>query len=363
MDTVQTFNKYIFYGTHSQIGLQYGEQLREEIHFHLDIILDLACKHTGLGREAVLQSALGFEPYIKKYAPGFCEEIKGISCASGISYAEAILLQVRQEVIYTNTYGGPECTSYVVGGSYTDKGQIYIGQNLDLNGPFEKISNIVEIRAEGKPAVMMVLPAGQISNTGLNNLGLGINCNFLSCMGWQKGFPRYLISRLGLECSTAAEAAALIKTIAERSSSRNFLIADAGGNFVDLEVTPMAIATISTGEEMFVHSNHFLSDDMLQYDCSRMPDAAISYTDSLWRYSRLKALMESNHGHINSDMIKSFLRDHDKGPDDVSSICMHQCEKNKNYRTVASMISNLTELTFEVACGQPCSSSYTKYHF
>ena len=76
MDTVQTFNKYIFYGTHSQIGLQYGEQLREEIHFHLDIILDLACKHTGLGREAVLQSALGFEPYIKNMHQGSARKSK-----------------------------------------------------------------------------------------------------------------------------------------------------------------------------------------------------------------------------------------------------------------------------------------------
>ncbi len=358
------FRQYFFKGSHKEVGRQYGETLRNEIGGHLDRIRAMADEISGVDPEKAGETAVSYIPYIEKYAPGFMEEILGLSEGANISRAEAVLLQARQEIIYLAQYGRPaECTSYAAGPGYTDQGQCYIGQNLDLNSDFESISNVVVFAVENKPQVMMVLPAGQISNTGLNSEGIGVNCNFLFCRGWRRGFPRYLISRLLMEQRTFSGACGALQRIRERAASRNVLLADAHGNIADFEVTPEDVGVLYA-EGLFVHSNHFLCEDMLKYERGDAENAALSIADSRWRKDRLYSMLSEKKGKINSDILKAALRDHKTDPQSGKfSVCMHACDETSQYRTVASMISNLTERTIEVARGLPCCHPYRKYRF
>ena len=355
------YKHYIFEGTHREVGLQHGEALRDQIRKHIELIYSLAEEISGISKAEVLANTRQFEPYIEKYAPGFVEEIKGLAEGAGLTEEEALLLQVRQEVVYLTQYGecAPECTSYAIGTRFTGSDSVYSGQNADLAGNFEDFSNVITFAVTGKPKIMMIVPAGQISYLGINDRGMGVNCNFLACTGWQKGYPRYLISRLLLEKETFEAARCTMSSISERASSRNVLLTDCYGNIADFEVTTENIGRIEV-EDMFVHSNHFIDPFMTQYEKS----TELEMIDSKWRLDRLTQLIKENKGAIDIDKVKGFLRDH-KVDDEVGkfSLCMHACEETEYYHTFASIINDLKNSAMEIAKGNPCESEYVRYEF
>lgn len=348
------YEHYRFSGSYREVGRQHGEALREQIRQHLELIYELSDKESHLPRERALSIAKYYESYILEYTPGFMEELAGLGEGAGITADEALLLQVRQEVVNLARHGSAdrECTSYAVGTGYTSNGKVYSGQNIDLAGDFERISNVVTFAVDGRPKILMVSPAGQISCNGINERGMSINCNYLPCDGWKKGYPRYLISRMLIEKDSFGEACAALEGIKERAASRNFLLADRNGNIADFETTSTAVGRIdATGK--FVHSNHFLHPNMLLYETSE----DYEMVDSLGRLNRLNDLFEQNKGKINDLTIQGFLRNHD---DEPYCVCMHPFEKNA-YHTFASLIQNLTDSVMEVCKGNPCQGEYVMY--
>lgn len=357
------FDHYIFSGTHREVGRQHGEALRGQIQEHLQITYANAKRVSGIDPERALQVASLYAPYIAQHAPGFLEEIEGLGEGANITSQEALLLQVRQEATYLSLYGQggfeSECSSYAVGPGYTADGKMYAGQNADLAGNFEDVSNVITFAVEDKPQVMMVVPAGQISYLGMNSEGMGVNCNFLACDGWRKGYPRYLISRLLMEQRTFEEACQVMDRLTERSSSRNVLLTDYKGNIADFETTSIDIGRIDA-EGMFVHTNHFLDIRMQQYEKA----TGNSWVDTHWRYYRIRQLMENNKGKITPEVIKEILRDHAMDPIyNKISICTHECDESNYYHTFTAMIENLTDLTMEITCGNPCENEFKTYRF
>lgn len=351
------YDHYIFEGTHKEIGQQHGEALREQISLHLQFILDHSCRQTGVKKENLLLLALEFEPYLQAYAPGFADELHGLADGAGIRYEEALLLQVRQETLYLHKASKEEmeCTSFAIRPKITSTGKMYSGQNVDLSSKFALFTNIITFKVTGKPQVMMVTPAGQISYQGCNNQGMSINCTFLMSKGWKKGFPRYLISRLAMEQKKFSEARNVIEKI-ERSSSRNMLLCHKKGDIVNYETTASEFEAIVVQKPYYVHSNHFLNNRMLQHEKS----TEYQYTNSLFRLERLNCLIEENQGRIDGRMIKTFMRDHENQP---HSICMHPDYPNNRSSTFASIITNLSDNIMEVCRGNPCCSEYATYEF
>lgn len=355
----QYFRHYTFKGTPTEVGRQYGEEFRDKIVEHIELTYDLAAHVSKADRETVINTTKLFQPYVEMYAPDFMKEINGISEGANIKLEEALLPQVRQEVVYFGQYGGNECTSYAIGRSYTKDGKIYSGQNADLAGDFESVSNVITFAVDNKPKVMMIVPAGQISYLGINDRGMGINCNFLPCAGWRIGFPRYLISRLLLEAEDISSAKEKMMSIKERASSRNILLTSDSGEFIDFEMIPERVARVETTEK-FVHSNHFIDPAMKQFEKSD----ELEMIDSTWRLDRLTELIETNKGNIDEKKLEEILRDHKT--DSVIgkfSLCMHACEETDGYHTFASIINNLSDRTMTIAKGNPCQAEYKTYRF
>jgi predicted choloylglycine hydrolase len=351
------FDHYEFKGSHYEVGLQHGEALRDQIRHHLETIYELAAKVSLASRERLLNIAELYRPYIEGYAPDFLTELEGMARGAEITMEEALLLQARQEVVNLKNAGAAdrECTSFAIKGSCTVDGKAYSGQNADLNGNFEEFSNVVTFSVEGKPLIMMVTPAGQISYQGMNDEGLSVNCNFLACNGWRKGFPRYLISRLMLEESTFDRACARLEGLRELAASRNVLLCDEKGNMINYETTPERVAAIRDAGDYFVHSNHFLHPEMLCCECESDKE------NSICRLKRLTELIEKNKGRISADMLKTFLRDHENGK---NSICMHRDpDKEVSYHTFASIINHLADRYMEAAKGNPCTNEFSIYKF
>ena len=339
-------------GTPREVGRQHGEALRSMIRAHLELIYTQGAQRSNLAPETGRRWALAFGPMIGEAAPHFLEEIEGVAEGAGIERAEALLLQVRQEVAHVARFGAVdlECTSFAVSGPYTRAGTTFAGQNADLAGGIEAFSAVLTFAVTGKPAVMMLVPAGQISYLGISSEGLSADANFLRSAGWRTGFPRYLLTRLAIEQPTlkAAVDAALTP---RRASSRNLLLADRTGAMVDIETTAQEHG-LAWGNGCLVHANHHVLPGMAGHETA----TAEERHNSGCRQDRIAALMEEHRGRIDATVLKTVLRDHANRP---HSICAHPGER-VSY-SFASFVSDLEAGAMEVAVGPPCEHDYVRY--
>jgi len=339
-------------GTPREVGRQHGEALRSMIRAHLELIYTQGAQRSNLAPETGRRWALAFGPMIGEAAPHFLEEIEGVAEGAGIERAEALLLQVRQEVAHVARFGAVdlECTSFAVSGPYTRAGTTFAGQNADLAGGIEAFSAVLTFAVTGKPAVMMLVPAGQISYLGISSEGLSADANFLRSAGWRTGFPRYLLTRLAIEQPTlkAAVDAALTP---RRASSRNLLLADRTGAMVDIETTAQEHG-LAWGDGCLVHANHHVLPGMGGHETA----TAEERHNSGCRQDRIAALMEEHRGRIDATVLKTVLRDHANRP---HSICAHPGER-VSY-SFASIVSDLEAGAMEVAVGPPCEHDYVRY--
>ncbi len=349
---MKQFPHYRLQGRPREVGRQHGEALRETIRAHLDLIYTQGTQRSQISPDSARRWALAFGPIIADAAPDFLAEIEGVGEGAGIQRAEALLLQVRQEVAHVGRFGTVdlECTSFAVSAPYTRTGATYAGQNADLAGGIEAFSAVITFAVTGKPAIMMLVPAGQISYVGLSSEGLSADANFLRSSGWRTGFPRYLLTRLAIEQPTlkAAVDAALAPP---RASSRNLLLADRSGAMVDIE-TAARDHELVWGDGYLVHANHHLLPSMAQYETATPEELH----NSGCRQDRLAALMEQHRGRIDAPVLHGMLRDHAHRP---HSICAHPGER-ASY-SFASIVSDLEVGVMEVAVGPPCEHEYVRY--
>ena len=310
-------------------------------------------RRAGLARERVLRMAESFGPYVRDYAPGFWDEIRGLARGAAIAPAEAVLLQVRQEVFNVARFGGneQECTTVAVSGRYTASGQTLAGQNADLSGNMERLGAVIRFAPPDKPRVVMLTPAGQISYIGMSSAGLVACANFLCCVGWRTGFPRYLLTRLALEQSTLPDALAAVLR-PPRASSRNLMLTAGDGGMVDVETTAQAHACL-WAEGRQVHTNHFLSPGMRPFEASLPAELA----NSVARFDRMGALVEAGKGAMTVERLQEAWRDHANAPD---SICAHRRPDDDDH-TFASLIAQPEAGKIWVACGPPCAHPYIGY--
>src|SRR5689334_15611022 len=128
-------------GSHYSIGLQIGEALHDLIPRVIDQIFQheltanaqtadgkIVAALPSLSRSAILARTHDFLPLFEQYCPLMVEELRGIAKGAQISFEEALLLQIRGEIIYA-TVGG--CTSFVFSRNVTKNGALIAGQNWD----------------------------------------------------------------------------------------------------------------------------------------------------------------------------------------------------------------------------------------
>ena len=350
--TIATFPHFVLRGGHREVGRQHGEAMRPLIRAHLELIYTQGAQKSQLAPDTARRWALAFGGVIGEAAPHFLEEIEGVAEGAGIEPAEALLLQVRQEVAHVARFGSVdlECTSFAVSGAYTRASGTFAGQNADLSGGIEEFSAVLTFAVTGKPAVMMLVPAGQLSYLGMSSEGLSADANFLRSAGWRTGFPRYLLTRLAIEQPTLKAAVDAVLA-PRRASSRNLLLADRAGAMVDIETTALEHA-LTWGDGCLVHANHHVLPGMTCHETATPEELH----NSTCRQTRIAALMDTNRGRLDPATLKTILRDHTDRP---HSICAHPGERAAY--TFASIISDLDAGQMEVAVGPPCQHEYVTY--
>ena len=354
-----TFPAYRFTGSHREIGRQFGEATRDLIWRHRDLAVTRLGTMGGVGPALALAAAMRYRPFVREYAPFLDEEIIGVAEGAGLSLEEAYLLQLRAEL--ANTAGlydeiGDECTTFAVLAEQTRNGSPLIGQNADLPSFYSSIGVVIEIVSDDQPPVLMLTPAGQVSYIGINEDGLGVFANFLTCDGWRLGFPRYLLSRLALTHATVDEAIAAIDSV-PRASSRNMILLDAQGNAADLETTPMRSARLRPGLGFIAHANHYVAPSLLGEE--RYGDGPRE--NSCIREGRMIELLAVNRGHLDAALMQELLRDRATAPDTLSRA--PEDDPTRDVITFASVIAEPAAGQMWIAVGPPHEHPYRCYTF
>ena len=357
----QTFPAFRFAGTHREIGRQYGEACAEAIRRHRDLAIARLRDRVEIGPDRALADALRYRPFVIEHAAFFDEEIQGVAEGAGISLNEAYLLQLRAEL--ATGIGGvhsgeesDECTTFAILPEATADSSPLIGQNADLPAFYRDIGVVIEIVADDSPRVLMLTPAGQVSYIGINDRGLGVFANFLTCDGWRLGFPRYLLSRLALTTETVAEAIAAVRAV-PRASSRNLIMLDAHGTAANLETTPARDARLDPQDGLLAHSNHYVAPELASEE--RSPERQVA--NSRVRLDRMNALLRQHRGFLDSEVMQAILRDRDCTPD---ALCrMPGDDPESDFITFASVIAEPGRGRMAVAVGPPNENPYREYAF
>jgi len=339
-------------GSWGDIGTQVGRMFAPLIDRHVEAWLQHVKAETGASRTAVLATAATFAEPIRTHTPFLWEEIEGLARGSGLPMDQLLLLQARAEVMRTQKESAKpslECTTFAVGGRRTADGAALFGQNVDLVPFLEEFGVIVRQYPKDAPATLLYTTAGLVGHNGLNEAGVGVCANFINDpAGWGEGLPRYMLSRIALREDSAERALAAALT-PPRAASRNLLIADAQGVFIDAEVLRKEVGILRGADGLLVHANHLEAPAFAGYETA--PE------NSCHRRQRLQALFDQARAPLTVTDIQGFYRDHANAP---HTLCAHPFP-GRNVQTVVSFIGDLTSRELHVAKGSPCRAAYATY--
>ncbi len=355
--TTRTFPSYRFAGTHRQIGQQYGEACASLIHRHRDLVLERLKSRSGAAPAQALEEALRYRLFVSRYASFLDEEIQGMAEGANISLAEAYLLQLRAELQHHDPApeANSECTTFAALPEATADGAPLIGQNADLSHFYTDLGVVIEVAPDDTSATLMLTPAGQVSYIGINDQGLGVFANFLTCDGWRVGFPRYLLTRLALLYDSVDEAVAAVRGV-PRASSRNLIMLDKGGKAADLETTPTEDAYLEPEDGILAHSNHFVGRNLLEKE----ERTGEHLRESHARLERIRDLLKVGCGRLDVPAMQAIFRDRGSLP---HPICRMPGDDDSDTVTFASVIAEPTRGRIWVSVGPPNEHEYRAYTF
>ena len=254
------------HGTPFEVGVQHGAARGAALRAFL---ADSLCRLNRVMTAPVSMAELA--PMISDYSgeieaatPDLAQEIRGLAHGAGISPHEALLLQLRREVMgYQKipTLGG--CTAYARAGQPAG-GMPVLAQTIDLNGNLDDQITVLEAGYKGSGRRTLLLSfAGLLGFAGLNSDGLAAGINLVLGGDWHPGLPPYLAVRHLLNtAASVAEAVAILRSL-PLASSRSILLCDAGQSCY-VEVLGSDVRAVTAPET--VHTNHYLHPDLAPRD-------------------------------------------------------------------------------------------------
>jgi isopenicillin-N N-acyltransferase like protein len=247
-----------------EIGLAHGEALRTRIRNFLD---DDLCRLNRILSQPTslhdLRDTIGrHSEIIAQDTPTLFEEVRGLALGGDIEMEQALLLQLRREVVgYSRFAMAGDCTSFCrMDGA---AGPI-LAQTIDLNGDLDDqmtVANIINA-ATGRRSLVVTF-TGLLGYLGLNDRGLAIGINLVLGGTWRPGVPPYLAIRHLLDhCDDVASSLRALARL-RVASSRALLVCD-GETAVMVELFEGKIAVIR--DRPLIHTNHYLDPDFATMD-------------------------------------------------------------------------------------------------
>jgi isopenicillin-N N-acyltransferase like protein len=222
--------------------------------------------------ESLRPTLAAYDAEIAAAAPDLAAEIGGLAEGAGITRDEALLLQLRREIMgYSKVPTRGDCTTYARSGS---AGRPVLVQTVDLNGDLDDQIAVLDVQRAGSDRRALVLSfGGLLGYLGVNNSGLAVGLNLVLGGDWRPGLPPYLAIRHLLDTASGVDEAVEILRGLRLASSRSLTLCDTGKGDTGKGDTGKAAWVEILGDEVRVHedpepthTNHFLHDDFTARD-------------------------------------------------------------------------------------------------
>ncbi|MEZ0112512.1 isopenicillin-N N-acyltransferase-like protein [Catenulispora sp. EB89] len=254
------------HGDPFSVGHQHGAALSEALHAFLD---DGLTRLNRILPEPVTPASLGsqlaaYSVEISAATPDLAEELRGLAQGADISYEQALLLQLRREIMgYSKIPTMGDCTTYARLGD-SRPGTAVLAQTVDLNGDLDDQISVLDVSRPGSGRRSLVLSfGGLLGYLGINSDGLAVGLNLVLGGQWRPGLPPYLAIRHLLDTATGVDDAVAILRGLRLASSRSLMLCD-GSKAVCVEILGDEIRVVDSQE--LVHTNHFLHPDFVLHD-------------------------------------------------------------------------------------------------
>jgi isopenicillin-N N-acyltransferase-like protein len=342
-------------GTPFERGQQLGTAVPERVRRTVDAYFGLFHYHAGLDVDAALHAAERFVPVIEKFSPELLEEMRGIAAAVDLEPLKIVAINARTELLHGTAR--PECTAIAVAPPSSVDRHVRLAQNWDWYAWLAGTAVLWAIHRPGGVSVLTYAEAGLVGKIGLNSRGLGLAVNLLLSDADNPGpaVPMHVVLRHVLDTSSNATEAARLVTETPRCTSANHLMADRAGTILDVEATPSGCAVIESDSGVLTHANHCADPALIAGD-----RGARSWPETLERGRRATDL--SARAQLSVEDIRTLLTSHVDGA--AGSICVHadpSLPAAEQEETVAAMVIDLTDGTFDLIDGPPCSAEPVRY--
>lgn len=342
------------------IGLQMAYQAGSKINRCIELYAELF-QSVGVAWDSAVERAQGYISVIEHYDQDLIAEMQGMADGLKRPLVEIVALNARSELIFSAA-AMDGCTSLSAIPPRTD-GHTYVAQNWDHYLRYHDVMLIAEINQINKPRILMVNEAGMIGKIGMNDAGIGLCFNALSCEGTPGGLPIHIALRGVLNSYTLGEA--IGASIQQKSANAvNLHIASKEGVAVNIEVSNDGHDVMFNYDGAFAHTNHFISPLLLSKTKDRFQERS---PDTHIRLGIAQRRMSSHNGRLELANIQDILKDHTNYPDAIcrhGESAIHPAGKRGNlFETIFSVVTDLTDGAMYVAVGTPCTAEYSKYRF
>lgn len=334
-------------GSPLTIGQLHGTHAHTEVHGSLNFYRDFFHTQTGLSWDEVTLAALKFQPFLNQHFPQLVEEMKGISMGAGCKYEDVLALNVRTEIAYgmqKMVVGSDGCTAFSWKDGSGKGGQVWLAQNWDWSAGQRDHLVVARVEKQGKPKMVMVTEAGIVGKIGLNEKGVGVTLNAVSCRGVDFGkVPVHLALRAALECRDRGEAEELLRGLGVASSC-HIQVADRERGGLGLECTAEDVVVMEQdGRGVTTHSNHLVREHKKMHE-----GKGAMLQDTFFRLDRVGALL-GGIKRPTKEALQEVLRDEGNAP---CAINRGQTETSA-IQTLFSIVMDLTKGEAYVKMGRP----------
>lgn len=327
---------YQIEGNYREVGEFMGSTFRDRIQGEI------------FRRRKEIEDYFGYLPKVQKCLeitrrclPNLMIESEAIARAAEVPLVEFFFLNNRESYdedeirIKKDAIGGDHCT--VVGGF--DGGKLIMGHNEDWT--LEALDHFYILKATigGVTFIGLNYTDGVAGlSASMNSFGL-VQCVNDIYQTNRVGVPKNYVARAVLEAKTLDEAEKIIRNL-PRASGFNHVLAQ-GKEIRNIEIAGDSVGIQSVVGKPYVHTNHYLSEEMksLERFHTRSSEA------------RYKRALEMLRDSMSVEDVVKILSD---TQDDKYPIC------NPN-KTIGSAIFVPDELTANFCYGHPCAGEYVKY--
>ena len=361
-------------GTGRERGLQHGEALKDQIADHLGRWLHSIEQDLKTDPRAYLDDFLAktdFLPAIERWTPDLLEEVRGIAEASNQPFDLVLARQLSDEEpwhrreVKLSANGFMGCSS--VGACQNPGIETVIAQNMDVAQWCDGLQLLLRLQYPNGLEVLQFTLPGKINLAGLNNKGIGICCNTLSQLDYNRsGLPEDFVVRGVLEQGSLEDAIQFLESI-PHASGQNYTLAGPGTDAVNLECSASSVTRFRAdfNEQLVYHTNHPLTNKdqalMTKWSSALKPEERerFFYGTSLTRWPVMTDFLKKLGRTPTSDDMKAVLSQRD-GP--ISRLG-DPLTSNDNL-TLGCLVMHLSENpTVEIAPGPPCKTPFEQFGF